>query len=60
MAEGKEPAPQDGLPLDIDEECATWDWARAAGVSAQELRTALLGAQKPGSEPQNLLARSAV
>lgn len=43
MAEGKEPAPQDGLPLDIDEECATWDWARAAGVSAQELRKALLG-----------------
>lgn len=41
MAEGKEPAPQDGLPPDLDEECATWDWARAAGVPAQELRKAL-------------------
>lgn len=41
MAEGKEPAPQDGLPPDIEQECASWDWARAAGVSAQELRKAL-------------------
>ena len=41
MAEGKEPAPQDGLPPDIEQECASWDWARAAGVSAQDLRTAL-------------------
>jgi hypothetical protein len=41
MAEGKEPVPQDGLPPDIEQECASWDWARAAGVSGQELRKAL-------------------
>ena len=43
MAENKEPAPQSGLPPDIEQECETWDWARAAGVSAQELRKALQG-----------------
>ena len=56
MAEGKVPAPQDGLPPDIEQECASWDWARAAGISAQDLRVALLAAsagQKAGSEPQN-------
>lgn len=26
---------------DLDNELATWDWARAAGVSADELRLAL-------------------
>ncbi len=25
----------------LEQECETWDWARAAGVSAQDLRTAL-------------------
>jgi hypothetical protein len=40
-ADGKETAPQSGLPPDIEQECETWDWARAAGVSAQELRKAL-------------------
>ena len=53
MAEGKEPAPQDGLPPDLEQECAIWDWTRAAGVSAQELRKALQdssgGAQDAGS-----------
>ena len=29
-----------GLDL-LEQECETWDWARAAGVSAQDLRTAL-------------------
>jgi hypothetical protein len=56
MAEGKEPAPQDGLPLDLEQECETWDWARAAGVSAQELRKALQGsssgAQDSGTTSQ--------
>jgi hypothetical protein len=28
-------------PLEFEEECETWDWARAAGVSAQELRRAV-------------------
>ena len=25
----------------LEQECETWDWARAAGVSAQDLRAAL-------------------
>ena len=25
----------------LDQECETWDWARTAGVSAQDLRKAL-------------------
>jgi hypothetical protein len=36
--------------FDLEQECATWDWARTAGVTAQELRQALrelLGAQEP-------------
>lgn len=27
--------------LELDRELQTWDWARAAGVSAEELRLAL-------------------
>lgn len=34
MAEDKEAA-------GIEQECETWDWARAAGVSGEELRKAL-------------------
>ena len=41
MSEGTKAAPQDGLPPDLEQECETWDWVRAAGVSAQELRMAL-------------------
>ena len=35
--------------FDLEQECATWDWARTAGVTAQELREALseLLAQEP-------------
>ena len=45
MSEGTKAAPQGDLPPpDLEQECATWDWARAAGVSAQELRTALQSA----------------
>jgi hypothetical protein len=29
------------LELELDLECETWDWARAAGVAAQELRDSL-------------------
>ena len=43
MAENKEGAPQDGAPAGIEQECETWDWARAAGVSAEELRKAVQG-----------------
>jgi hypothetical protein len=28
-------------PVEFERECETWDWARAAGVSAQELRNAV-------------------
>ena len=28
-------------PLEFEEECETWDWARAAGISAQDLRRAV-------------------
>ena len=31
----------DDLNLDLQTELETWDWARAAGVSADELRQAL-------------------
>lgn len=50
MSEGTKAAPQDGLPPDLEQECETWDWVRAAGVSAQELRMALQGSAG-GQEP---------
>ncbi len=28
-------------PLEFEEACETWDWARAAGVSSQDLRRAV-------------------
>ena len=31
----------DSGELELDLECETWDWARAAGVGAQELRDSL-------------------
>ncbi len=31
----------DGARRDIEQECETWDWARTAGVSAQDLRKVL-------------------
>jgi hypothetical protein len=30
------------LAGELDKECETWDWARAAGVSAQDLRVAVV------------------
>ena len=35
------PAWIDRTRLDIEQECETWDWARTAGVSAQDLRKVL-------------------
>ena len=32
----------DAPDFDLEREVETWDWARAAGVSADELRRALL------------------
>jgi hypothetical protein len=28
-------------PLEFEQECETWDWARAAGISAEDLRNAV-------------------
>jgi hypothetical protein len=42
MVETKsKPAQAERAQRDIEQECETWDWARAAGVSAQELRKAV-------------------
>ena len=30
------------LDFDLEHECEAWDWVRAAGVSLQELRIAVL------------------
>lgn len=35
------PARGESAPLDIEQECETWDWARTAGVSAADLRKAV-------------------
>ena len=37
-------------PPSLERACATWDWARTAGVSADELRRTLIEAQKPDAE----------
>jgi hypothetical protein len=36
-------------PLEFEKACETWDWARAAGVSAHDLRRAVCEALQ-GSE----------
>jgi hypothetical protein len=36
------PACAESSAPDIEQECEIWDWARAAGASAEELRKALL------------------
>jgi hypothetical protein len=38
--------PPEGTPADIDKECEAWDWARTAGVSAEDLRKAVREAQE--------------
>jgi hypothetical protein len=46
------PAWSEAAPLDIEQECETWDWARTAGVSAADLRKAVrdsLGGKPPWS-----------
>jgi len=45
-----QPAASDLESFDLDKEIEAWNWARAAGVSAQELNKALresLGRQEP-------------
>ena len=34
----------------IERACETWDWARTAGVSADELRKALMKEREPEAE----------
>lgn len=34
---------------ELEQECESWDWARTAGVTAEELREALKSAQGSGS-----------
>ncbi len=46
------PVRGEGAPLDIERECETWDWARTAGVSAADLRRALLEASARTGEPR--------
>jgi uncharacterized protein DUF3606 len=44
------PAAPDLESIDLEKEIESWNWARAAGVSAQELHKALresLGRQEP-------------
>ena len=36
------PTLADDLAVALEQECEMWDWVRAAGVSAQDLRSALL------------------
>jgi hypothetical protein len=36
-----DPARAERPPLDLEQECETWDWVRAAGISGHELRKAL-------------------
>ena len=40
---------KDVLPIDLDKEVEDWNWARAAGVSASQLREAFM-AQQRGAE----------
>jgi hypothetical protein len=43
-------------PAGLDEECALWDWARAAGVSAVELREWLASTKgEPWNESESAL-----
>jgi hypothetical protein len=40
------------MPTDdreLEQECESWDWARTAGVTSEELREALKSAQGSGS-----------
>ncbi len=45
-------------PADIEAECEAWDWARTAGVSAEDLREALK-CSMGGGEPDRRLVKAA-
>jgi hypothetical protein len=44
------PAWMDRARLEIEQECETWNWARTAGLSAAELRQAVLEASDRSGE----------
>jgi hypothetical protein len=46
-------------PFEFEQECETWDWARAAGVSAQDLRSAVRDALRGAEEPLYRIAEAA-
>jgi len=43
-------------PFEFEQECEAWDWVRAAGVSAQDLRNAVRDALRNAGEPDYRLA----
>ena len=45
--------PADSTPTDIEKECEAWDWARTAGVSAEDLRKALREAEDSPTPRRN-------
>ena len=45
--------PAESTPPDIEKECEAWDWARTAGVSAEELRKAVQEAEEPPKPRRN-------
>jgi hypothetical protein len=49
-----EPARVD--PIEFEQECETWDWTRAAGVSALELQKALREALRAQANDYRLAA----
>jgi hypothetical protein len=43
-------------PFEFEQECETWDWARAAGISAQDLRDAVRDALRGADDSGYRLA----
>ena len=43
-------------PFEFEQECETWDWARAAGVSALDLRNAVRDALRGADDSGYRLA----
>ena len=53
---GKEKSEQRVDPLEFEQECETWDWVRAAGVSAAELQRILREALRTKPQDYRLAA----
>lgn len=52
MESGESKRTESAVP-DIERECEAWDWARTAGVSAEELRKAVRDAAA-GADPRRV------